>query len=330
MIEEAAFGFDGDIPIVWKILSKITTSIFGIHAWAVSRLDNGRLNFRNEGTIVAVNNAYGIALAYLKMRGRLSPNVVFIAMGLFGKKPQPLIQWAYRRILRHVTMATISQSERQHLSSILGNITTHYIPFGVDHRFWLPGAPNTHDDFVLSVGNDPHRDYETLVRAWQPDFPTLRIVTRQSVPSERPSNVEIIPGDWRTQTLSDTQLRDMVRASRFVVIPVRDTLQPSGQSACLQAMACGKVVIMSDISGLWDRTLIRTGENCMLVPPGNCTALTAAVRQQLNNPQHASAIGRAARRLIEDSFNADVMANALLELCNRTPAQRAQPESETA
>jgi hypothetical protein len=105
----------------------------------------------------------------------------------------------------------------------------------------------------------------------------LRSVTQRTVPAPLPANVEIIAGDWRTQLLSDGAVRDMVRGSRFVVVPSHDTMQPAGQSACLQAMACAKAVVLSDIAGLWDRELMRDRESCILVKPGDVAALIRAL-----------------------------------------------------
>jgi glycosyltransferase involved in cell wall biosynthesis len=325
LVDERAFGFGGRMPPGWAVLSRISTAVFGIHAWAVHRLARGLDRLSPAGTVVAVNNAYGVALAYLKARGRLRPGVVFLAMGLVDGTPRPLVRRAYARILRHVTLAAISRPEREHLAAVLPGVSVHYVPFGVDHRFWTPEGAGDNGDYVLSVGNDPHRDYDTLIRAWRPDFPDLRIVTRLPVPAQPSSNVEVIAGDWRTQRLSDAALRDLVRGSRFIVVPVRDTLQPSGQSACLQAMACGKAVVLSDIAGLWDRGLMRDGENCILVPPGDAEALGQAVQRLLDNPDRAQAIGRAARRTVEEHLNVDAMAWAMRELCLEAQVRAGAP-----
>ncbi len=325
LVDESAFGFDGRMSPAWTVLSRLSISVFGINAWAVNCLARRLARLSSARTVVAVNNAYGVALAYLKARGRLRPGVVVLAMGLVDGMSRPLVRWAYARILRHVTLAAISRSEYEHLAAILPGVSVHYVPFGVDHRFWTPARVSEHGGYVLSVGNDPQRDYDTLIRAWRPKFPDLRIVTRLTISAQPPANVEVIAGDWRTQRLSDAALREMVRGCRFVVVPVRDTLQPSGQSACLQAMACGKAVVLSDIAGLWDRGLMRDGENCILVPPGDAEALGRSVQQLFDDPTRAQAIGRAARRTVEEYFNVDAMAQAVRELCLETQAPAGAP-----
>lgn len=315
LLDEAAFGIGARTAPVWTALTIISSALFGLNAWAIHRLSKGLDRLSQAREVVVVNNAYGLALAYLKARGRLPGGVVFIAMGLVGAAPPLLVRWVYGRILRHVTVAVISRAEREHLAALFSDIKVHYVPFGVDHRFWTPGEGQDKGDYVLSVGNDKNRDFHTLIRAWRPEFPTLRIVTQRAVPATLPANVEVIAGDWRAQVLSDGELRDMVRGSRFVVVPSRDTMQPAGQSACLQAMACGKAVVLSDIAGLWDRGLMRHGENCILVKPGDAGALGRAVQGLLDDPEVARDIGQAARRTVEDHLNVDVMARAVRALC---------------
>ncbi len=325
MIDDGAFGLGEPMGPVWTALSLASTAIFGIHARAIHNFAE-RLDLLSPArSVVAVNNSYGLALAYLKARGRLGPDVIFLAMGLIGERPNPLVRWIYSRILPHVTLAVISRAEREHLAALFPGVETHYVPFGVDHRFWTPGRPDDVEGDVLSVGNDPHRDYETLVEAWTAGFPRLTIVTRLAVPAHPLKNIEVVAGDWRTQRLSDADLRKMVQGSRLVVIPVRDTMQPSGQSACLQAMACGKAVVLSDIAGLWDRNLMRDGENCVLVPPGDTAALRSAVQSLLDNPGRAQAIGQAARHTVEKHFNMDIMTEAMKKLCLKTHAADITP-----
>jgi len=310
------FGLDKSPSWLWRAVNHLAWFALGLPLWATYRLArrDARALLERYDAVFVTTNAFGIALALLKRLGLWRPRVIFIAMGLVGAAPPPLIHWVYGRILRHVTLAVISRAEREHLAALFPEIDVNYVPFGVDHRFWAPGDGNEQGDYVLSVGNDSHRDYDTLVRAWRPNFPELRIVTRLAIPAPLPANVKVVAGDWRAQVLSDAVLRDMVRTSRFVVVPVCDTMQPSGQSACLQAMACGKAVVLSDIAGLWDRRLMRHGENCILVKPGDAEALGRSVRDLLDSPDVMQAIGQAAHRTVEDHLNVDAMARAVQAL----------------
>ena len=123
-----------------------------------------------------------------------------------------------------------------------------------------------------------------------------------------------VVGAGLNRILADVDIRDMVRDCRFVVLPIRQTTQPSGQSACLQAMACGKTVILSDIRGIWDRTAMKHGETCVLVPSGDPEGLRQAVERLLASADLARRIGDNARRMIQTRLHVGIMADAMMRV----------------
>ena len=271
------------------------------------------LKYLNQAScLVATTNGMGMALALAKSFGRLHTPVVLLAMGLFPQFPGKWRKWLYRIVSHHIQIVCISKGEAKFLQSILPGQMISYLPFGVDQYFWSPGdlSRKISADYVLAIGNDLARDWETLVQAWQPSFPKLRIITSLSVPWH-PENVEVIRGDWRTQVISDNEIRELYRRALLVVVPLHDTIQPAGQSVCLQAMGCGCPVVLTDIAGLWDRDLIRDGENVLLVPPGNSRALEATLQRLIADPVLREKIGRAGRLSVLEHFNTNRMALSL-------------------
>jgi len=282
LLDEDDFGLGERQGFVWKALSIASHALAGVHLWAVWRLaaPSVRKRLNEFDVLVATTNTFGLSLALLKRIGLLEARVVFIAMGVADLAARPTRRWVCRWLLAAVLTVAISKGEINRLRQILAKQTSLiYLPFGVDQQFWTPGSGTAATPYVLSIGNDPRRDYATLLAAWQPEFPALKIVTSQSLPAT--ANVEVLAGDWRRQLLSDDQIRQLYRDALFVVLPIHATFQPSGQSACLQAMACGKAVILSDIDGLWDRELMVDGESCVLVPCASPDALGEAARDLL-------------------------------------------------
>lgn len=122
------------------------------------------------------------------------------------------------------------------------------------------------EDFVFSIGQDPNRDFDTLVNA-EIEVPIrLHTALPVAIPTGR-QNVTVSKGSYHKSTLTDKELRDLYRRSLAVVVPLKDVYQPTGYSVTLQAMACGKPVVLTRIKGLWAPELLRDGENCLLVPP---------------------------------------------------------------
>lgn len=189
---------------------------------------------------------------------------------------------------------------------------TSIILFGIDTGFWTPGEESS-EGFVFSVGQDPNRDFDTLVNA-ETEVP-IRLHTALPVviPPVR-TNVLMTSGSYHRSTVTDEELRDLYRRAMAVVVPLRDVYQPTGYSVTLQAMACGKPIVLSRIRGLWAPDLLRDGENCLLVPPGDRAALAAAISQLAADRSLRNRLGCAARATAEKHFNLSAAALSLEQL----------------
>jgi phosphatidylinositol alpha-mannosyltransferase len=73
--------------------------------------------------------------------------------------------------------------------------------------------------------------------------------------------------------------------------------QESFGMALVEAMAAGVPVVASDIPGF--REVVRDGIEGLLVPPGDPSALAAALRRVLADTELATALGRAGRERAE-------------------------------
>ena len=90
-------------------------------------------------------------------------------------------------------------------------------------------------------------------------------------------------------------------------------MQPSGQSTCLQAMACSKAVLISNIKGIWDRKLLVNNENIIFTKTGNVKELRKLIQFLFKNLKFREKIGENGRKIIIDHFNIINMKNKLLE-----------------
>ena len=322
------FGLDKSPSWPWRAINHLAWAVLGLPLWATYRLArrDARAILQRYDAVIVTTNAFGVALALLTRLGLCKPHLIFIAMGLVDFATPKRILLMYRTVFRHVSVLSLGRPEVAFLKDRLPGIAVDYLPFGVDSRFWRPAgaaAETTPDDpYVLSIGNDRHRDYATLLRAWKPDYPQLKIVTKQRIPTAYiPANVTVISGDWHRQVLNDEQIRTLMQRALFVVLPILDTIQPSGQSACLQAMACGKAVIISDIQGIWDRDMIRNDENCRLVLPESVAELQAVIERSLGNAAACASLGSRARQTVERALNIDALSAIVAHLLNAIPGR---------
>ena len=125
----------------------------------------------------------------------------------------------------------------------------------------------------------------------------LEIITSASI-SKR-NKLERVPRPvlvaFHDPSLTDMELREAYQRASAIVVPLHDTTQPSGYSVTLQAMACGKPVILTNIKGLWDREVFRDKENCLLVPPNDKNSLKNAIESIKGNRDLACRLGLNAR-----------------------------------
>lgn len=299
MFEEDDLGFGRRWPRIPEAASARIAAAIGVSPRLVARLRKAIAGpLARFDVLVATTQSIGMAVAALRSMGLHKKRLVLMTMGLLPPEAPAWKGALFRRLLNDVDLAVLSKPEAELLRSwSRASFSVHDFTFGVDLDFWSPGTGDVTDE-VLSIGNDPARDFTTLIDAWRPDFPTLKVITSRPVASHK-ANVVIERGDWRKSAITDEEIRERFRRARLVVTPVIDTIQPSGQSATLQAMACGRPVIMSLNRGLWDPEFMNDTV-CRLVPPGDAHALSQAVRHMLDDRAGSETIGRAARRAIVD------------------------------
>ena len=79
------------------------------------------------------------------------------------------------------------------------------------------------------------------------------------------SNLHLSSGNWRQNKISDLELKKIYENSRIVILPLKETFQPSGQSVALQAMSLGIPVVISLTDGFWDHDKFKNENNVYFI-----------------------------------------------------------------
>jgi glycosyltransferase involved in cell wall biosynthesis len=180
-----------------------------------------------------------------------------------------------------------------------------FVGYDVDAEFFRPVSADE-GDYVLSVGSDVSRDYELLLEAIQPLPLNLTICSRRSIEIPKSSSATITRID---RYLSYAELRDLYAGAKFVVLALKDMVHPGGITTLVEAMSMGKAIICSDSTGL--RELLQSGENAVVVPPGDCAALRNAIGRLDADPSERRRLGKNARRYAEYEFASPAAAKRL-------------------
>jgi glycosyltransferase involved in cell wall biosynthesis len=275
----------------------------------------------------------GIPLMLLRRAGRLRPPLVYVAIGL----PERLVKLRSERMRRLYASAlgscasvvAYSKHEADELRGWLARYgfspPVAFVPFGVDPAAFSP-QPGSATVDVVSVGNDPHRDFELLLRvASRVPAVSFRIVAsrdhRRGLTSP-PENV-VVETD-----LPFEEMRRRLIEARVVALPVRENSYSGATTVLLQAMALGKPVVVTRTNAIATGYGLVDGENCRLVAPGDDEGFERALTGVLRDEFHARALGASARATIERKLTWERYVDRIEDLLLDAVATRAPSESE--
>ena len=211
-------------------------------------------------------------LIFVKLFNKL--DVFVIVMGLFGRQPNNSIikffQNIYIELLNTITKNFIFLGNGEYKNAISLNPKKSrkfkFLPFCIDTDFWKPkNNPSSKKEGVLFIGNDGKRDFK-LVEKIAESLPEINFTFITSQIKETSlNNVKLIKGSWGEEILTDEEIRKYYQNSRLTIIPLIESLQPSGQSVALQSMSCGTPVMISDTKGFWDKEQFVHSRNIIFV-----------------------------------------------------------------
>ena len=254
--------------------------------------------------IFSTVDTVGIPLMLMNRAEWVRPPLVYVAVGLperLARLRSERMQRLYARSLG-ASAAVLAYSEfeveelRRWLAAYGAVTRVEFVPFGVDEQAFVPSdVPPSVD--VVSIGADPHRDFEVLltVAREMPDR-SFRVVTTEDRArrlGKVPSNVEL---EW---DLPFEATRRRLEEARIVALPVRDNSYSGATTVLLQAMASAKPVVVSRTKAVASGYGLIDGENCRLVEPADAAAFRRALGEVLCDEQLARALGATARRTVE-------------------------------
>ncbi|MFJ9624090.1 glycosyltransferase family 4 protein [Streptomyces sp. NPDC101181] len=150
---------------------------------------------------------------------------------------------------------------------------------------------------------------DVLLRAWRDvRVPGARLVLVGEGPDREALEASAPPGVLFTGASED--VRPWLHAADVLVLPSR---WEGMALAPLEAMACGRAVVMTDVDGARESLPPGDEEHC-LVPPEDPAALTAALTSLLTDPELREAVSRRALRHTRAAFDVRRTAGAVAGL----------------
>ena len=303
----------------WKVLPCRTTGDLLV---PLSKMTS---TLSQADAIVATTTGLGFSLELLRRIGRLRTPVLTMHCGVLNYDYNAVVNWITKQLLHKGRSQVFGCGELEGMKERYAVPETHISlnEFGVDTAFWGKATSNQkkNNKFVLAVGNCGRRDYSLLIRSARITGIPMKILCDRKIDDEVPPNVEMIRGRINSdREVPDIELRELYRNATCVVVPLKETLQPSGQSVTLQAMACGTPVILSKTGGLWSRDRLVDGENVKLVPPNDLECLTNSIEELWNNEDERRMLGDKGFSTVQTHWRIEQFADKMLFVVKQVAA----------
>lgn len=300
----AAEGFDVTIldplPFPWNPFAHGHPLVRGIDPLRALRV---LLFHRRADAVIAVFEGPAVLLTLLRRLLGFRPHLLMWDLGLTDT-------WRLRQRIQALIVPRLDEIlvlGSIQVACIAARWPAHprvtYIGHYVDTSFFRPLPAGENAGFLLSIGDDSGRDYDTLLRA------VASIDTDVVIRSHRHFSTDYPRVRLIAERVPFSELHQLYADATFVVVPLHDRPHAGGVSAVLEAAAMGRAMIVSDSAGIRDYCV--DGETCLLVPCGDAAALAAAIRRLAADRELRERLGRNARAFAERECSTEAFAARL-------------------
>jgi hypothetical protein len=172
-------------------------------------------------------------------------------------------------------------------------------------------AMPTSEDGGVFAGGDSMRDYGPLLDVAEGLPERVTIASASLEERSRPNTT--------VSRVSHEQFNSLLRAASVVVVPLLAAERSAGQQTYLNAMALGKLVVVTDAPGVRDH--VEDGVTGLVVAGGDPRALADALRWALDpgNAADAQAIRVAARAAARERYSPDAYFRRIADVATGEP-----------
>jgi len=248
-----------------------------------------------------------------------------------------LIVWLYRSIFGRYTAKKAkriiaSTASYAKTSKLLWNRKVDIVPMAVDTKVFKPVDPSQlrdelvdrgiikkGDKVVLFVGRlVQHKGLEEIIAC--ANYVNAKFLICGSGPLKDRLEKDIESQGLKDKvkllgSIEDELLPYYYSLCDLFVLPSHSRLEAFG-IVLLEAMACGKPIIASDIPG--SREIVVEGHNGLLAEPLNAMDLAEKINEILQNEKSAEEMGRNGRRLAEERYSWDRITDEIIRIYSET------------
>jgi len=317
------FLFQNILNYLDKVLRKLTR--LPIYTKDIVNLKNFRL-LKDCQKILFTTDLLIISFLPLLLISKMfsKKEVYVIVMGLFGRESEnKTINFFQNLYIKLVVSQTdrfifLGKPEKNNAVEKFPNMHKKFtfLPFSIDYDFWnnFDDISNEERDGILFIGNDGKREYDKVfeIAKMLPDINFTFISS--NINASELKNIKVVKGNWNNNYLSDEQIRDYYLSSKITFLPIKNSLQPSGQSVTLQSLACGTPVIISHTDGFWDESFFQNNKNIIFNYEESVDSWISLINKTYYNDDLIKEISKNGKATIKKQYNLDMFHKNLEEI----------------
>lgn len=267
---------------------------------------------RRQDVILAETDSTGLPLLLLKRLGFIKTRVGFISAGLINeleRQQQALLFRWYRWLLQAADFVVCWSPLEERVFREVTQSRARFVLLEADTDFYRPTPETPLEDFILCVGRDIGRDFDTLFQALKLIGVPAKVIasTHRVRGLEIPSIVE-----FHTEKVEYTTMLDWYHRARLVIVNLVEIHRFTGQRALLEALALGKATIVAKTQALTSTYSLVDRQDVVFYEPGDARDLAEKIRDIYHDEGKLRELGTHARRFVEqipkDSFYRGVRA----------------------
>ena len=281
---------------------------------------------KTSDVIICTNQRVGYSIIFKILFSKNITTVVFI-MGLYNQKIKHPLKKFFRNFFIYFFTKTfdklifLSLGEYEYAKNNLSkfNQKMFFLPFSTDEEFWsTKNEKKVHSNpkQILFIGNDGKRDYKFIIDLARElkDYNFVLITKKINPEHELPTNIKLLDGKWDDMKISDSDIKTYYEESHVTLIPLIQSLQPSGQSVALQSMSMGTPVIITKTDGFWEPDKFKEDKHIIFAEKNDIITWKRKIDYLLSNEDFYFKLSREGRKLILNNNTLGIFNKRLEEI----------------
>ena len=190
-----------------------------------------------------------------------------------------------------------------------------FLPFSVDQDFWKSNKNTQNKKEILFLGNDLNRDFEFAYNLGKNmDKYSFIFVSNSFSKYKKYKNIQILDSNWLEGGITDIDIRNIFEKSACTIVPLINTIQPSGQSVSLQSMSMNVPVIITKTKGFWDYDTFENNRNIIFAEKNDIKLWESLIENLFKDKSLYGNLIMNAKKTMEDDYNQDKLFKKFLKI----------------